>query len=148
VKQVNWSIQQAAFQFNVPPNTLKRKLLQAGVEIGRGVYHNAETIHRALADAENAVQRLAAAKLKQAEAEAALKQLDQQEREQSLVPLEEAKRLIILPMRAASQKIRDLPARCAGQCNPADPINAREVLEEAVREVCDTILDVCKKLSD
>ena len=146
MRLAQWSVQQAAFQFGVQPVTLKKKLLDAGVEIGRGIYHDPETVHKALSSVNNSVARMAAAKLKSSEENARLTELDRMERERTLVSLDEAKTLVQQVLNAVIQKSKGLPARLAGQCNPGDPALAREALDEGIRDIFETAKDVCSKL--
>ena len=143
---IELSLRQCEKEFGVARPVLTRKLHEAEVKTGRGIKHSIKEVHEALAHVDDVNKATAIAKLKVSEEDGKLKELERRRKEGELVSFAEAQELLIKPWEPIVRKVKSMPARLATRCNPADPLHAREELEECARDICSAVEKICSKL--
>ena len=74
------------------------------------------------------------AKVRETRARAELLEMEKRQLDGELVKLEEVQKIITRTLLPIRQRMNALPAECASQCNPTDPVLARQALQRWVDE--------------
>lgn len=126
---VAWTITDAAREWGIDDETLKRRLTQAGVKLEKGATYTTRQISDAV------VGSLQREKIRLTSADADLKERDRFERDGILIRVDDAKKLIADALGPIRSSLVSWPMALASRCNPGDPELARVVLAEAVKNL-------------
>ena len=121
------SLSEAAREFHVTRETVKRRLTAAEVEMKPGKW-SIHTLHTAL------IGDLAEERIRKTRAEADILELDRSQRQKDLITMAEAEDVVrsyLLPVR---DLILSAPSALSARVNPSDPELARLQLEEWVED--------------
>lgn len=129
------------------PQTIGRRLTESGLKKpGDSPLYTIQEIHECLAKIANVKVATEKARLENSEADAHLKRLEIAQKEGTLVPLDEAIEFFSTPLGSVARMLKDLPARISGSANPEDPVLAKDVIQEAVNDICGAIRDLLEKM--
>lgn len=139
---MDWTIEKAATEFGVARETIRRGLAQAGVEVkrGRGNTFTTRQIFAALAG-DLKIERTLKTRVERETLE-----LEKRKLEGELVSLEEVTALVTPAFLPIRQRLNGLPAALASQCNPTDPLLARDALQRWVAETLPLIRETLPRL--
>jgi len=130
---------QAAKQFGVSLETLRRNLLEIGEYTGGGSSFALRTIYRALtSDGKDARNR-------QARADAETAEIELRKLKEELVDVAVMEKRITEIMQPIRERFMSLGAEACARCNPSDPELARKALEEWTAEALRVIRTEFKK---
>lgn len=123
-----WPVKRAAQEFGVSPDTITRKLREAGHQVGG---HQRWTV-RQLFTALSAAGDIKEARFRRESAEAALAELDLAERRRDLVPVAEVVDFIARLLQPFRARMLAAPAVLGTAANPTDPVHGHKAVERWV----------------
>lgn len=125
---MQWSVNSGAKEFGVAISTLKRRLVEAGHEVGRGGRWTTLQLHDAL----RGVGDMEAARYREVSARAELLEIDVRRSNRELVTQDEARAIIAGVLQPIRQWLLALPATAGPRVNPVDPKFGMDALQTIV----------------
>lgn len=134
-RSLAFTVSALADELGVAHETLRRKLRDIGVEVGRGTRISIKQAVLALhSDYE-------AERTRETRHRANLLALEEREKEQSLVPMPIVRGVLTEVLTPLKTELLSCPATLAGRCNPGDPEMARAALEAWARDLLTSFAD-------
>jgi transcriptional regulator NrdR family protein len=140
------TVRQLAVEFGVTHPTMSSRLKDAGHKVKRGGTWTIKEAHEAMARLTGVRERTEAAKLKNLEEDGMRKEFERRQLQKELITPSEAKEIFARPLEPIARDLKDMPARLSMRVNPADPILARQELDEYVRNLCEKVRNACEVL--
>lgn len=120
------TLREAADEFGVSHETLRRRLAKEEIPVGAGVTYTVAQVHRVLAG------ELEHERIRSERARASLLEYERAEKERELVSLAEVQAMYSESLLPVRQRFLALPSEAAARCNPSDPEFARAALQRWV----------------
>ena len=126
---MTWTLKSAAAEFAIHPDTLKKRLVAASHEIGRGQRYTTLQIYKAMVGDKEAERTGLIREQREQIA------LENAKTRGELIAFDAAKKIVAEALAPVRSKLMALPPTLSIRVNPSDPEMARAEIELAVEEI-------------